>query len=313
MPFLVGPAPIRRTLPYLNSGFLMLKERVSIIEVHYNMFWRKDNHPQFSMNYDRPNVRPEDPMEAEARIRERAGLKSPREFRKGRTTAKLQLGPRVISKVDNHTGMREFWFWEIPRLQYQNPNVQIVRFLEMSPLPFLRVWVDEGKQDVLFDGDNKDRKSILEQLVKTLGIPREEQEKIRRKKLQENEAIFGFNRRYYCACELPDQVPCPGLIPLPMRMQGKFIKYKQEELEAWENDLDREYPTEAEIMKERVAFPVKHPPQIQKVPGLEKMYMRKPQQQTRPFKMPEVIVKEFDAKRLDRESDQKLFDEHQPK
>jgi hypothetical protein len=46
MPFMFGPSPIRRTIPYLSAGKLLFRERVKIMEIHYNMFWkhwRKDN------------------------------------------------------------------------------------------------------------------------------------------------------------------------------------------------------------------------------------------------------------------------------
>lgn len=38
MPFMKGKAPIRRTLEYLSSGKLVLKERVKIFSVNYNTF-----------------------------------------------------------------------------------------------------------------------------------------------------------------------------------------------------------------------------------------------------------------------------------
>lgn len=40
MGFLFGPAPIRRTLPYLQNGKLVFRNRVKIIEIHYNMYWK---------------------------------------------------------------------------------------------------------------------------------------------------------------------------------------------------------------------------------------------------------------------------------
>lgn len=87
MPILTGAAPIRRTLQYLDAGRLIFKDRVKIVEIHYNMFWRHYTKPKYS---------------------------------------------------DPHIGLRDFYFWEVPHIQYKNPDVQIVRFLEMSPLPFIR-------------------------------------------------------------------------------------------------------------------------------------------------------------------------------
>jgi len=330
MPFLIGPAPIRRTLPYLGSGFLQLKDRVSIIEIHYNMYWKKDHKVHSMKYYDEDHIfdnkNPfETSREKEVRLRQREGIKTERDYSfTPFGTYKRRLGPRAIYRDDNHLGMREFYFWEVPRLQFQNPEVQIVRFLERSPLPFLRVWLNENKdtasppqmRDVLFDCDGKDRFQIINQLVKTLGIPKETQERNLRIKNQENMATWGLNRRYACACQVPDQVPCPGLIPLPMRMRGKYTKYKTDELEAWENDLDRPYPTGPEIEKVHVAFPVKSHPPLQSLPGLETMYMRKPRSLPKslyPMKDPDKIVAEYQSDRLDKQSDIDLFKSHKKK
>jgi small subunit ribosomal protein S25 len=38
MPFMKGKAPIRRTLKYLEAGSLILKEKVNIFCVNYNVF-----------------------------------------------------------------------------------------------------------------------------------------------------------------------------------------------------------------------------------------------------------------------------------
>jgi len=49
-----GPSPIRRTIPYLTSGKLLFRDRVKVIEINYNMYWkhwRKDG-SHLSHNYD---------------------------------------------------------------------------------------------------------------------------------------------------------------------------------------------------------------------------------------------------------------------
>ena len=48
MPYLIGPAPIRRTLQYLKSGKVLFKDRVKIMEVHYNIYWRNYTKPKYS-------------------------------------------------------------------------------------------------------------------------------------------------------------------------------------------------------------------------------------------------------------------------
>jgi len=183
-----GPAPIRRTLQYLDAGKLIFKDRVKIMAIHYNMYWRREDKP----------------------------------------------------KYDAHFGMREFYFWHVPHIQYKNPNVQIVRMLEMTPTPFIRCWLDDGK-DVLFDCDSKSKDDILEQLIKTLGKTKErlalEASLNISQQSEDNPAIFGFGRKRYCLCEVPGQVPCPGVVPLPKRMTGKYRFYMKEELEKEEQEM----------------------------------------------------------------------------
>lgn len=37
MPFMKGPAPIRRTIKYLEAGRLVLKDQIKILTVNYNV------------------------------------------------------------------------------------------------------------------------------------------------------------------------------------------------------------------------------------------------------------------------------------
>ena len=158
MPFLLGSGPIRRTLRYLKAGDLIFKDRVKIMEVHYNFYHRK-----FALSH-------------------------------------------LSSFFDAHSGMIQFYYWDIPQIQYANPNVQIVRFNEMMPNPFIRCWFENG-QDVMFDCFAKDRQSILSQLVKVVGKTKEriKQEQKLSKSLDEyrNPACFGFNQTTFCYCEIP--------------------------------------------------------------------------------------------------------------
>lgn len=261
----MGPAPVRRTIQYLDAGRLIFKDRVKVMEVHYNMYYHYDQKPRYS---------------------------------------------------NPHIGLRDFYFWEVPHIQYKNPNVQIVRFVDHSPLPFIRCWLNDGS-DVLFDCDSKDRSSILNQLTKILG--KSEKRLQLEKTLSEGQAklaaaspaIFDYNRPRLCMCEVPDQVPCPGLIQLPFRMRGKYKYVKKDELEEWESNLDKTYPTAEEVEKTIKYFKVKVEPMMTEVDGLDKMFMRKPKGVTRPPKIPEEIAKEFAAKRLDRPQDISFFDKEE--
>lgn len=109
-----------------------------------------------------------------------------------------------------------------------NPNVQIVRFLEMTPNPFIRCWLNDGK-DILFDCDSQSKDEILNRLIKTLGKTEKQLEyeaKINVKQVSEdNMAIFGVNRKRFCMCEVLGQCPCPGVVQLPKNLRGKYIQY----------------------------------------------------------------------------------------
>jgi len=53
----------------------------------------------------------------------------------------------------------------------------------------------------------------------------------------DNPAIFGFNRERWCACEVPGQVPCPGVVQLPKNLRGKYTNYLKEDLEKEEQEM----------------------------------------------------------------------------
>lgn len=131
---------------------------------------------------------------------------------------------------------RELYFWNVPQIQYMNPNVQIVRNLEMFPNPFIRCWLDDGK-DVLFDCDSKTRHEILDQLIKVLGKSEEIKAMEKSISVEENPAIFGFQKKRWCMCSVPSQCPCPGVLRLPKNMQGKFVNFLKEDLEKEEREI----------------------------------------------------------------------------
>ncbi|CAM4695253.1 unnamed protein product [Lepidochelys kempii] len=85
-------------------------------------------------------------------------------------------------------------------------------------------YLDSGEQ-VLVDVEDKSNKEIVEHVKKILGkseetLQKEEQEK---KKLS-HPATFGPKKYHLreCMCEIEGQIPCPGLIPLPKEMTGKY-------------------------------------------------------------------------------------------
>lgn len=43
---------------------------------------------------------------------------------------------------EHHQGAKNFIVWTLPRLQYKNPEVQVVTFKNMTPSPFIRCYFD---------------------------------------------------------------------------------------------------------------------------------------------------------------------------
>ncbi|KAI1234603.1 hypothetical protein IHE44_0003665 [Lamprotornis superbus] len=121
-------------------------------------------------------------------------------------------------------GARKFVFFNIPRIQYKNPWVQIMLFRNMTPSPFLRFYLDNGEQ-VLVDVEDKTNKEITEHVKKILGKSKEmlEKEERERKKLS-HPANFGPKKYHLreCMCEIEGQVSCPAFVPLPKEMRGKY-------------------------------------------------------------------------------------------
>lgn len=119
---------------------------------------------------------------------------------------------------DIYHGLRQFYFWEMPRIQYKNPKLQIVRILDRMPSPFIRLWYDDGK-DVIIDCFNQSHQDILQRLIKIAGKSKERlklEETVRKEVVgEDNPALFGYRRERFCMCEVPGQHPCPGVIQNP--------------------------------------------------------------------------------------------------
>jgi len=121
-------------------------------------------------------------------------------------------------KLDHFHGLREFYFWEMPRIQYLNPKLQIVRILDKMPSPFIRLWFDDGK-DILIDCFKQGHQEILDRVIRLGGKSEKRmklEETLKREVVgEDNPALFGFRRERFCGCEIPGQHPCPGVIVNP--------------------------------------------------------------------------------------------------
>lgn len=125
---------------------------------------------------------------------------------------------REEMRQDHFHGLREFHFWEYPRIQYRNPHLQYVRILDKMPTPFIRFWLDDGDH-IIIDCFNQSHQEILRRVIKTAGKSDERlqlEETVRKELIgEDNPALFGYRRRRFCACEVPGQHPCPGVIRTP--------------------------------------------------------------------------------------------------
>ncbi|XP_022914294.1 small ribosomal subunit protein mS25 [Onthophagus taurus] len=123
---------------------------------------------------------------------------------------------------EHHQGTKDFVFWYLPQLQYKNPNVQICTFKNKTPSPFIRCFYESG-QEMLIDVHGKTKEEIVSHLLKVVGKTTEvlAAELIAREK-KDNPANFGVMCERSCICQIPGQVPCPGVCPLPNQMRGKY-------------------------------------------------------------------------------------------
>uniref|UniRef100_A0AAV2LWX9 Small ribosomal subunit protein mS25 n=1 Tax=Knipowitschia caucasica TaxID=637954 RepID=A0AAV2LWX9_KNICA len=119
-------------------------------------------------------------------------------------------------------GARNFVFFKIPQIQYQNQRVQIMMFKNMTPSPFLKFYLDDGEQ-VLVDVEGKNYKDISLHVKKILGKSEDTLQAEAEVKAS-NPANFGPKKYCLreCICEVEGQVPCPGTKPLPKEMTGKY-------------------------------------------------------------------------------------------
>jgi len=185
---MLGKAPIRRSLKYLQNSPLILKKRVEVFSLYYN----------------------------------EAG--------------------------EPHQGARDFAFWNVPQLQHKNPNVQVLTNTNMFPGPFIEMYCKDG-EEIRMDLYGKNVDEIINHLKKTIctssttrsenfatelnthlrGLVREDKE-FTTHELLENPAHFGWMCKRQCICQEFGQVPCPGVVRLPLEWRAHY-RINPEELE----------------------------------------------------------------------------------
>ncbi|XP_037070657.1 probable 28S ribosomal protein S25, mitochondrial [Pollicipes pollicipes] len=122
----------------------------------------------------------------------------------------------------SHKGVEEFLHWYTPQIQYKNPSLQLVAMKNVMPSTFIRLFLDND-EEVLVNAEGKSKEDILSHLTKILGksasvLAAEQKEA----QIVENVSNFGEGCGRHCICEVPGQVPCPGIVPLPKEWRGKY-------------------------------------------------------------------------------------------
>lgn len=94
--------------------------------------------------------------------------------------------------------------------------------MNLTPTPFIRIFTDKD-EDILVDVDGKSREEIINHIKKVIckSEKKLEEEEIEQKKVN-NPANFGWGCERQCICQVPGQVPCPGVVPLPKFMKKKY-------------------------------------------------------------------------------------------
>merc|ERR1719397_2415169 len=98
-----------------------------------------------------------------------------------------------------HVGARDFVFWNIPQVQFKNPNVQIVTFKNQTPTPFITCFLSDGNK-VYFDVDSQSNKEIIDRLIRTLG---------KSKETLDEEAMAVAEKNNPANFPAPASCPCP--------------------------------------------------------------------------------------------------------
>lgn len=76
---------------------------------------------------------------------------------------------------------------------------------------------------MLIDVDSKSNDDIIKHLVEVIGKSNDQlQAEAKAAEKKDNPSNFGVGCFRSCMCEIPGQVPCSGVLPLPYHMRGKY-------------------------------------------------------------------------------------------
>ncbi|CAD5206409.1 unnamed protein product [Bursaphelenchus okinawaensis] len=119
-------------------------------------------------------------------------------------------------------GAKDFVFWHFAQLQYKNPQIQLIKKMDVSITPFAQAFLRDGRE-VMFDLESKNKDEITNMIQGTLG----KTELVKRREFLErmqdhNPAEFGSKCSRQCMCEVQGQICCTSLLPASEVMQGKW-------------------------------------------------------------------------------------------
>ncbi|KAH3816116.1 probable 28S ribosomal protein S25, mitochondrial [Dreissena polymorpha] len=154
---------------------------------------------------------------------------------------KLILQPEIRVMTINYnvnqkasSGIYKFQFWHLPQIKYKNHQLQILRFKNMTPTPFIQFFFINGEKQII-DVHGRTQEEIYDHIHNTFceqpAVVKPYYEE-RKKDCLFNPANFGYHCRHWCICEIPGQVPCPGYSKLPDNMRAKKNKEMQEQEKA---------------------------------------------------------------------------------
>merc|ERR1719244_1364573 len=106
-------------------------------------------------------------------------------------------------KQQHHQGARDFVFWNLPQVQFKNPNVPIVTLQNLTPSPFITCFLEDNSK-VYFDVDSQSNAEIISRLTATLGKSKETLTEEAEKEAEKNNPAnfglnFGFSRHCICS------------------------------------------------------------------------------------------------------------------
>ena len=100
-------------------------------------------------------------------------------------------------------GAKRFVKYRLPQLQHRNPGIQFMAYEDMTPTPFLQVFL-KNNHEMLIDLFGKSSSEIWTHLKNLFGTSRNS-----RNNYSKNRALIGTDKSQFdCVCKMPGQLRC---------------------------------------------------------------------------------------------------------